>query len=168
MTTPSVSEQPQQQHDAVVLFYKYFDNKNSSSAIRWLRQYPEFYLDHKDVCNRLGLKGRILLATEGINGTLSGASKEAIREYRKAMEGFDLIGSAGYPDEGATTKIGQPFSVDVKEDNPFIFSGIDWKESFLHSSTTCAAEEIREPFPNLKVSIVKEVSFCVLWMRLFQ
>ncbi|MCA9385495.1 rhodanese-related sulfurtransferase [Candidatus Dojkabacteria bacterium] len=44
---------------------------------------PEILRDHqRALCKRLGLKGRILISEEGINGTLSG-SKEATDEYMK-------------------------------------------------------------------------------------
>lgn len=38
----------------------------------------------KDLCSRLGLRGRIFIAFEGINGTLGG-SEQAIEEYVQAM-----------------------------------------------------------------------------------
>ncbi len=58
----------------VILFYKYVavaDPENFAAAQRAL-------------CSRLGLKGRILIATEGINGTLAGPSS-AIDEYVSAL-----------------------------------------------------------------------------------
>ena len=96
----------------------------------------------------MGLKGRILLAAEGINGTLSGESVEKLQEYQQAMGIFDLIGTAGYPDDVSET-------VTESRHNPYIFRDIDWKESSLHSAEN--KNKMTEPFPNLKVSIVKEL-----------
>lgn len=46
---------------------------------------PEGYAEeHKAFCQKLGLKGRILVAKEGINGTVSG-TVEAIQAYMDAM-----------------------------------------------------------------------------------
>ncbi|MGA1435046.1 MAG: hypothetical protein ACO34C_06065, partial [Candidatus Kapaibacteriota bacterium] len=39
---------------------------------------------HRELCNSLGLKGRILFAHEGINGTVSGTI-EATDAYMQAM-----------------------------------------------------------------------------------
>ncbi|MEM9079651.1 MAG: rhodanese-related sulfurtransferase [Verrucomicrobiota bacterium] len=47
---------------------------------------PEGYRDwQRELCERLGLKGRILVAREGINGTVSG-TEEATEEYRQVMD----------------------------------------------------------------------------------
>jgi len=59
----------------VLLYYKYT-----------LIEDPEFFAkEHLAFCKSLGLKGRILVATEGINGTISG-TVEATEEYMTAMQ----------------------------------------------------------------------------------
>ncbi len=58
----------------VILFYKYV-------AI----EEPEGFVEaQRGVCSRLGLKGRILVACEGINGTLAGPA-EAIETYVREL-----------------------------------------------------------------------------------
>lgn len=58
----------------VILFYKYVDIAD-----------PEgFMASHRELCASLGLKGRVLIASEGINGTLAGP-QEAIRCYIEAL-----------------------------------------------------------------------------------
>lgn len=56
----------------VILYYKYVHVADPLALVIW----------HKDVCVRLGLKGRVLVANEGINGTLEG-EKLQIDEYCK-------------------------------------------------------------------------------------
>jgi predicted sulfurtransferase len=159
-------------HEAVILFYKYLDPA-SSQACKLLHQYPSHFLPlmekfQKDLCIRLGCKGRILLAAEGINGTLSAVSLTTLQEYQKAMEAFDLLDYCGIPQkEGeaeeaiTTTTQDQVNTEDKEKDNPFIYSGIDWKASYLNttqsSSSTSSDYHATEPFPNLKISIVKEL-----------
>ncbi len=47
---------------------------------------PEGFADeHRELCTRLGLRGRILVAREGLNGTVSGTA-EACAEYRLQVE----------------------------------------------------------------------------------
>ncbi|WP_264738040.1 rhodanese-related sulfurtransferase [Cytobacillus firmus] len=45
----------------------------------------EFAKEHKAFCNELGLKGRILVANEGINGTVSGPVEQT-DQYMEAMK----------------------------------------------------------------------------------
>lgn len=54
----------------VLLYYKYTPIEDTKQLM----------LDQKALCIRLGLKGRILIAQEGINSTLEGTS-EAIETY---------------------------------------------------------------------------------------
>jgi UPF0176 protein len=54
----------------IILFYKYIQIANP----------PEFVESQKRLCTFLGLKGRLLVAEEGINGTLGG-SQGAIESY---------------------------------------------------------------------------------------
>lgn len=58
----------------VLLYYNYVQIDN-----------PEGYVkEHRALCESLGLKGRILVATEGINGTVSGTT-EATQVYMDTM-----------------------------------------------------------------------------------
>jgi UPF0176 protein len=57
----------------ILLYYKYIPLQD-----------PELIKDQqKDVCERLGIKGRILISSEGINGTCAGGEKQ-IHEYIEA------------------------------------------------------------------------------------
>jgi UPF0176 protein len=58
----------------VILFYKFVS----------LAQPGTVRDEQRALCEQLGLKGRILIATEGINGTLEGTN-DAIASYKKAM-----------------------------------------------------------------------------------
>jgi UPF0176 protein len=59
----------------VILFYKYVEVADPA----------EFATAQRDLCVELGLKGRVLIATEGINGTLAGPSA-AIDRYMEALQ----------------------------------------------------------------------------------
>lgn len=67
----------------ILLYYKYATIRN-----------PEkFAADHRIVCERLGLKGRIIIAGEGINGTVEGLPRNtrAYREFLSSKRGFKDI-----------------------------------------------------------------------------
>ncbi|WML48224.1 rhodanese-related sulfurtransferase [Neobacillus sp. PS3-34] len=50
----------------VLLYYKYVDIENPEEVIK----------EHQQFCNDLGIKGRILISVEGINGTVSGTPEQ--------------------------------------------------------------------------------------------
>lgn len=63
----------------VLLYYRYFKLDD-----------PAAYAGkHRELCRSLDLKGRILIAREGINGTVSG-TRENCRRYREALEADPL------------------------------------------------------------------------------
>lgn len=67
----------------IILYYKFSPIEN-----------PEIFAgEHTSFCKKLGLKGRIYIGTEGINGTLGGAPKQ-INEYKNyvtSIEGFEDV-----------------------------------------------------------------------------
>src|SRR5262245_12441144 len=58
----------------VILFYKYVT----------IADPKKFSGDQRELCVRLGLKGRVLIASEGINGTLSGP-RESVDGYMASL-----------------------------------------------------------------------------------
>ena len=58
----------------IILYYKFTPIKDPDMAMLWQRE----------LCERLGLKGRIIISPHGINGTLGG-TLENLRLYRRAM-----------------------------------------------------------------------------------
>lgn len=58
----------------VILYYKFVPISDAGMTMRW----------QKELCARLGLKGRIIVSKHGINGTLGG-DIENLREYKREM-----------------------------------------------------------------------------------
>lgn len=69
----------------ILLYYKYVTIKNPEEVRDWMRT----------LCEGLGMKGRILIAYEGINGTVEG-DKEQIASYKKAMKNNPLFSDVIY------------------------------------------------------------------------
>lgn len=64
----------------VLLYYKFVDVKD-----------PAFEaMQHKLVCDGIGLKGRIIIAQEGINGTVAGTSAQ-LKKYTQYMDSHSLF-----------------------------------------------------------------------------
>src|SRR3989338_1798118 len=76
---------------AIILFYKYVAIVEPGRIVKWQR----------DLCESLGLTGRIILATEGINGTLGG-SDQAVEQYIDAMEQHALFGGIDFKKSAGT------------------------------------------------------------------
>ena len=68
----------------VILFYKYVA----------LAEPESFAAAQRELCSRLGLKGRILIAGEGINGTLAG-SRPAVDEYIATLRADERFADIG-------------------------------------------------------------------------
>ncbi len=58
----------------VILYYKFVPVADPEMTMRW----------QKELCARLGLKGRVIISEHGINGTLGG-DIENLREYKREM-----------------------------------------------------------------------------------
>lgn len=69
----------------VLLYYKYVNIKNPE----------DFKLSQTDLCKKLGLKGRIIISSEGINGTIGG-NKKATKEYINETEKYPGIGEVDW------------------------------------------------------------------------
>ncbi len=69
----------------VLLYYKYLPIENAE----------QFAADHLAFCKSIGLKGRILVADEGINGTVSGDYETTQKGYMTtlAFQGWRTFGS---------------------------------------------------------------------------
>lgn len=62
----------------ILLYYKYTHVADLEAFVAW----------HKEICEKLGFKGRILIAHEGINGTLEGL-KENTAKYIELMHAMN-------------------------------------------------------------------------------
>jgi len=167
---------------AVVLFYKYFSLPPPSSSQptadaaiqRWwkdpkgnvrnlYRWHEKNLLAASSSCESsssvetrlLPLVGRVLIAPEGINGTLSGNRKD-VEEYVERMKNYHDISCEidneyscdddNHLSERKATSYGNEEGVNI--DNR-IFRDVDFKLSYESSSDSL--------FPDLKISIVKEI-----------
>ena len=186
-------EHLQHNRSHVVLFYRYFlpseatttSSSNappapaivSSETLHFFQTHSSHYLPllqryQLKLCRSSRMKGRILLSTEGINGTVSSNSKEELNEYIEKMEQFDLIGELGLPpspisDSGLqdhyylseTKTMGLPEEVECtvpKSGEGRLFANIDWKTSVVKDSYNYRSAQ-HQPFPDLKIQIVKEI-----------
>ena len=96
----------------ILLFYKYVDVQDPQAVAVWQRS----------LCTKLGLRGRIILATEGINGTLGG-SDEATDEYIKQMNAHQLFGNIDFKTAPGDERFFPRLRVMIKKE--IVIMGID-------------------------------------------
>ncbi len=107
----------------VLLYYKYVRLDDPVSYAR----------AHQELCSRLGLKGRILIAHEGINGTLSGRS-ENCREYREALAQDPLTEGIAWKIDEEAGHVFPKLSIKVREE----VVSLDLGEEDFHPSEKTA------------------------------
>lgn len=69
----------------ILLFYKYIEITYPEQIRKWQER----------LCKQLNLKGRVIIAYEGINGTLGGTC-EALDEYKKELDAHPLFGQIDF------------------------------------------------------------------------
>lgn len=89
----------------VLLYYKYAELKNPFELAK----------SQRELCERLKLKGRILLSTEGINGTVAGSIKN-IEEYIRQMEKIRSLGKIEWKVSFAKKQIFPKLSIKVRDE----------------------------------------------------
>ncbi len=87
----------------VILYYKFVPVSDPSITMRWQRE----------LCNRLQLKGRVIISSHGINGTLGG-DIENLREYKREMNRSILFKGIMYKWSDGTGKEFPRLSVKVR------------------------------------------------------
>lgn len=69
----------------IILYYKFTPVPDPDMAMRWQRE----------LCTRLNLKGRIIIAKHGINGTLGGDIEE-LKQYKREMNSTEAFKGIEY------------------------------------------------------------------------
>jgi predicted sulfurtransferase len=96
----------------ILLFYKYIHIQDPIAIQTW----------QKKLCKQLGLTGRILLAHEGINGTVGG-SDQATQEYIAAMNQHPLFGEIDFKTAAGGAHAFPRMKISVKRE--IVHLGID-------------------------------------------
>jgi UPF0176 protein len=98
--------------EKVILYYKYVDIQYPEQIRKWQRA----------LCESLSLKGRIILAHEGINGTVSGA-QESVEKYIEAMNSHDLFQDIDFKMGSVVQSAFPKLKISVK--NEIVHLGVD-------------------------------------------
>ncbi len=96
----------------VLLFYKYVDFENPE----------QFKTDHLNWCNENEIKGRVFIANEGINGTVSG-TKSNIEKYKSNLKAYKEFTDIIFKEDEAEKHAFSKMHVRVK--NEIVHSGLN-------------------------------------------
>ncbi len=107
----------------ILLFYKYVNVEQPEATQAWF----------KELCGNLGLTGRIILAHEGINGTVGG-SDESAAQFIEAMNAHPLFFGMDIKDAPGDEKYFPRMRIVVK--NEIVHLGIDPKELTVENTGT--------------------------------
>lgn len=99
----------------ILLYYKYVDIAYPEQIKKW----------QKELCQNLGLTGRIILAHEGINGTVAGTD-EATKAYIKAMSEHELFDNIDFKTAPGGSDAFPKLKIYVK--NEIVHLGVDPKK----------------------------------------
>lgn len=99
---------------SIILFYKYVSIQYPQQVLKW----------QKKICQELNLKGRIILAEEGINGTLGG-TPENLEHYKKLMNEHPLFDNIDFKETHNTADHFPRLRIVVK--NEIVNLGLDPK-----------------------------------------
>ena len=89
----------------VLLYYKYAHLVDPDG----------FAADHRRLCRKLGLRGRILIAAEGINGTVSG-TRENCAKYREVLDKDPLTAGIAWKIDPGTGHVFPKLSIKVRDE----------------------------------------------------
>lgn len=89
----------------VLVYYKYIDIEYPKRLLKW---------QHK-ICTELGLKGRIIIAHEGINGTVGGTD-ESVDRYQKIMKENSLFADVDFKESPGDADCFPRLSIKIKEE----------------------------------------------------
>lgn len=109
MNTQSISS------EQILLYYLYIAIPNPHEIARWQRE----------LCTQLGLTGRIILAEEGINGTLGGTA-DATNAYITAMHNHPLFSAVVFKTSTGGSRHFPRLSIKVRDE--IVALGIDPKK----------------------------------------
>lgn len=99
---------------SIILFYKYVSIQYPQQILKW----------QKKICQELNLKGRVILAQEGINGTLGGTT-ENLERYKQTMNEHPLFGDIDFKESHNTGDHFPRLRIVVK--NEIVHLGLDPK-----------------------------------------
>ncbi len=124
-----------EQEYVVILFYKFADISDPAA----------FVASHKEKASALGLKGRMLVAEEGVNGTFEG-TRESVEAYKEFLREDPLFADIKIKESAGT---GKAFpKLKIKERSEVVTLGAGRFQVAEETATELAADELQKWYEN--------------------
>ncbi len=118
----------------VILFYKFVPVADPAA----LRD------SQRALCEKLGIKGRLLIASEGINGTFEG-TREQIEEYKQALRAIPEFSDQTFKESAGTGKAFNRLEIKVRKEVVTLNAGeFDVKKETAREMTADELEALYE------------------------
>ncbi|MBA3679220.1 rhodanese-related sulfurtransferase [Candidatus Saccharibacteria bacterium] len=127
---------------SVLLYYKFVNIKDPVFEV----------LQHKLVCDGIGLKGRILIAEEGINGTVAGTSAQ-LKQYTSYMDAHPLFSDIVFKRSSAGKMPFPKMIVKYRSEIVTLGKKVDMKKTGKYLKP----QELHELFENNKDMVVVDM-----------
>ena len=102
----------------VLLYYKYIDVPDPAKETE----------QHRVVAKSLGLRGRVFISSEGINGTCSG-TKESTDAYKKYLNDHPLFGGIAFKESDSEVHVFEKLFVRLRQEVVTLRSDVSAKEA---------------------------------------
>ncbi len=133
-----------QENFVIILFYKFV----------YIADHKEFVMSHKKKCIELKLRGRVIVAHEGINGTLEG-TRENIEEYKAFLKKEPLFANISFKESEGTGVAFPKLKVKVRDEVVTLGAGsFDIKNE---TATELSATELETWYENGEDFIVLDL-----------
>lgn len=119
----------------ILLFYNYTEFTYPKRIQKWQQQ----------ICNDLGLKGRILIAKEGLNGTVGG-TVEATERYKEIMKAHPQLGNTDFKESPGGADCFPRMQVLVKDE--IVHLGVPKGAHIEHTGVHLTADQTHELLNN--------------------
>jgi predicted sulfurtransferase len=106
--------------EKILIYYKYVDITYPKQILKW----------QKKLCEQLELKGRIILAHEGINATVGG-SIQSLERYKTAMDAHPLFGQIDFKESPGSAADFPRLRIVIK--NEIVHLGLDPQRVRAHN-----------------------------------
>ncbi len=123
----------------VISFYKYVN----------LRKIKSFRREHQDFCDKLGVKGKVLVSKEGINGSVSGTN-EQITKYKRKIKSYNEFKNITFKDATTTE---HPFKKTIVRIRPEIVAS-NFNINLKYAGSYIASKELKKMYENKEDFII--------------
>lgn len=121
--------------EIVILFYKFINIKDPKALAK----------EHREICSGLGLRGRMIIAEEGINATFEG-KKESIEKYKEFLKKDARFSDVVIKESGGIGKAFPKLKIKVRDE--VVKLGVGKLNVPKDTALTVTADQLQKMYEN--------------------